>query len=265
MHENNAALESTAISSGQCNAHLNHEQAQRLAEEYVALVGHELRTPLSAVMSWARVLQKAPGNRDTVLRAAQAIERNARMQAQLVEDLLDVSRVRAGKMELLKTDFDLDDVVRSSLATIEHSAGAKRIEVNYLASEQVRIHADERRLQQVIVNLLANAVKFTPEEGSLSIRLGKQAGQAVVRVADTGCGIAPDLLPCILQRFRQADDAGARRSCGLGLGLNIVKSIVELHGGTAQAQSAGPGQGAAFTIRLPCCGAAPITSERGNS
>lgn len=246
-----------AASLSERAARLGAERALRLTEEYIAVVSHELRTPLSAVINWAQVLCESPYDRDTVFRAAQAIERNARLQARLVDDLLDVSRIIVGKMELAKTDFDLNDLVRSSLTTIAHSAEAKRITVKYLASGEVRIHADERRLQQVIVNLLGNAVKFTPDQGCVGIQLSCQGANAVIRVADTGCGFAPDLLPRIFQRFQQAGSDARERSGGLGLGLNIVQSIVELHGGTVQAQSAGPGQGAAFTVRLPCRGSTP--------
>lgn len=243
-------------------ARLGAERALRLTEEYIAVISHELRTPLGAVTNWARVLQKSPGDRDTVLRAAQAIERSARLQARLVDDLFDVSRMIVGKMELVRTELDLDDVVRSCLTTIGHSADAKRITVTYLASAKVHIHADERRVQQVIVNLLTNAVKFTPDEGRVSIQLSRSHDQAVIRIVDNGCGFAPDLLPRIFERFWQADNSAARPSDGLGLGLDIVRTIVELHGGTAQAQSAGPGQGATFTIRLPCCGQSSIAPGR---
>lgn len=238
------------------------ERALRLTEEYVAVISHELRTPLSAVMYWAQLLQKSPGDRDNVLRAAQAIERSARLQTHLVNDLVDVSRMSVGKMKLSRTELDLDDVIRSCLTSIAHSADAKRITVTYLASKRLRIHADARRVQQVIVNLLTNAVKFTPDEGRVSIQLNRLLDQAEIRIIDSGCGFSPEILPRIFERFWQADNSAARPSDGMGLGLNIVRTIVELHGGTAQAHSDGPGQGATFTIKLPCYGrAVPISAE----
>jgi signal transduction histidine kinase len=227
------------------------ERAQRLADEAVAMISHELRTPLGAISHWAQVLQRAPGDQQTVLRAAEAIERNVRLQARLVDDLLDMSRINAGKLELARSELDLDEVIQASLATVEHAAGAKRIRLRCQASEPLRLRADARRLQQVLVNLLTNAIKFTPNEGQVSIRAGRQGPHAVVRVADSGQGIAADLLPFIFERFQQAK-AAEQRHGGLGLGLHIVKSLVALHGGSVHAESAGPDRGAEFTVRLPC-------------
>ncbi len=229
-------------------------RAQQLAEEAVALVSHELRNPLGVVAQWAQVLQRAPDDRQTVLRAAAAIERSVRLQVRLVDDLLDMTRIVAGRMELAPTELDLEEVVQASLAAVEHVAAAKRIRLRCEASESLTVRGDARRLQQVLVNLLTNAIKFTPGEGTVSIRLGRHGRHAVIRVADSGQGIAAELLPFIFERYRQAKAAEGRQG-GIGLGLHIVKSLVELHGGSVSADSAGPGRGAEFTVRLPCVAA----------
>jgi signal transduction histidine kinase len=228
------------------------ERHQRLTEEFIATVIHELRTPLGAMANWAQLLKNTPGDRDTVVRAAAAIGRAVRLQAQLVDDLLDVSRIIAGRMELATGELDLDEVIRASLEVVQHAADAKRISLRYLAAvEPLRIRADARRLQQVLVNLFTNAIKFSADEAIVSIRLGRRGAHAVIRVADSGRGISAELLPCIFERFRQAGTAPGQEG-GLGLGLNIVKNLVELHGGSIEVESAGLGRGAAFTVRLPC-------------
>ncbi|NRF71273.1 HAMP domain-containing histidine kinase [Aquincola sp. S2] len=230
------------------------EPAQRLAEEAVALVSHELRSPLAAVANWAQVLQRSPEDRHTVLRAAVAIERCVRLQAALVDDLLDMTRIGAGKLELTQAELELDGVIQASLAMVEHAAEAKRISLRREASEPLRFRADARRLQQVLVNLLTNAIKFTPEGGQVCIRSFEQGSHAFIHVADSGEGIEAALLPFIFERFQQARTAEERRG-GIGLGLHLAKRLVELHGGSIHAKSAGPGLGAEFTVRLPCMGA----------
>jgi signal transduction histidine kinase len=229
-------------------------RAQQLAEQAVALVSHELRTPLGAVAQWAQVLQRAPDDRQTVLRAAAAIERSVRQQVHLVDDLLDMTRIVAGRMELAPTELDLDDVVQASLTAVKYTAVAKRIRLRCETSQSLRVRGDARRLQQVLVNLLTNAIKFTPDDGKVSIGLGRQGRHADIRGADSGQGIVAEMLPLVFERYRQAKAAEGRES-GIGLGLHIVKSLVELHGGSVGAYSAGPGRGAEFTVRLPCMAA----------
>ena len=211
------------------------EPAQRLAEEAVALVSHELRAPLSAVANWAQVLQRSPDDRHTVLRAAVAIERCVRLQAALVDDLLDMTRIGAGNLELTQTELELDEVIQASLAMVEHAAEAKRLSLCRKTSEPLRLRADARRLQQVLVNLLTNAIKFTPEGGQVCIRSCGQGSNAFIRVADSGEGIEAALLPFIFERFQNC------------------------MGACIHAESAGLGLGAEFTVRLPCMGAPEAT------
>jgi signal transduction histidine kinase len=231
-------------------AALDAERALRLAEEQIAVVSHELRTPLSAILNWVQLLQKFPADQEAVKRSAAAIERSVRMQAQLVNDLLDVSRMARGKIELTKKRCAVDDVIRTSLKAVEDAARAKRIIVDYVGSPDMFVLTDELRLHQVIVNLLGNAIRFTPAEGRVSITVRKDRGYGVIAVTDTGRGIKPDLLPHVFDRWFQADGT-SRGATGLGLGLYIVKQIVEMSGGTVQAHSAGPEKGATFTVRLP--------------
>ena len=228
---------------------LNADQVRYLTDEHLAVVGHELRTPLSAILNWVQVLQKSPTDQDIVTRSAEAIERNARLQALLVNDLVDISRINVGRIKLKRANCDLDHLLRSTLLAAEQDVRAKRIRVNYVASGRVFVHADERRLQQVMTNLMDNAIKFTPIEGTITVALCLRTGSAVLTIADSGCGFAPSLSSRLFEKFHQADDTAQRE--GLGLGLYIVKNIVELHGGTITAHSAGPGEGATFTVRLP--------------
>jgi signal transduction histidine kinase len=233
------------------DAHPRVEHVERLAEEAVALVSHEMRTPLAAVANWAQVLQRSPDDQHTVLRAAAAIERSVRLQAALVDDLLDMTRIGAGKLELTQAELDLNEVIQVSLAMVEHAAEAKRLNLRREALEPLRVRADARRLQQVLVNLLTNAIKFTPERGQVCIRSCRQGSHAIIQVSDSGEGIEAALLPFIFERFKQARTAKERRG-GIGLGLHIAKRLVELHGGSIHAESVGLGLGAEFTVRLPC-------------
>ena len=230
-------------------ARMDGNRTPHLAAEHLAVVSHELRTPLSAILNWVQVLQESPTDQDVVTRSAEAIKRNAQFQAHLVNDLIDISRINFSRMKLEAARFDLDQLLRSTLMAIEHDVRAKGIRVDYVSSGSVFVRADERRLQQVMTNLIDNAIKFTPMEGAITIALCCLGGSAVVTIADSGCGFEPSLSAHVFDRFRKAGDSAQRE--GLGLGLFIVKNIVELHGGTITAHSSGPGEGATFTVRLP--------------
>jgi PAS domain S-box-containing protein len=231
-------------------------EANRMKDEFLAMLSHELRTPLSAIVGWAHMLRSGGLDEATVARAIDTIDRNAKVQNQLIEDILDVSRIVAGKFHLDMRSVDLVRVVESAIDTVAPTAATKGVELRQELDPVVRpccpAIGDPDRLQQVVWNLLNNAVKFTPKGGAVTIELRREDDQSefVIVVRDTGVGIAPDFLPHIFERFRQAG-TGARRAGGLGLGLSIVRHIVEMHGGSAHAESAGEGQGAVFTVRLP--------------
>jgi signal transduction histidine kinase len=229
------------------------EAADRAKEEFLAVLSHELRTPLNAVYGWARMLQ-AGHLRDEALiaRAMDAIVRNADVQVQLIDDLLDLSRISTGKMRLEIGIVEMPKVLQGALDAVRPAADAKSIRIQTtLDSGANRIAGDAARLQQVVWNLLMNAVKFTPAGGRVDLRLERDGSQVRVVVSDTGQGIAPDMLPHLFERFRQADSSSTRSHGGLGLGLALVKHLVELHGGTVAAASHGLGQGATFTVMVP--------------
>ncbi|HEX8072565.1 MAG TPA: PAS domain S-box protein [Pyrinomonadaceae bacterium] len=228
------------------------ETANRLKDEFLANVSHELRTPLTAILGWARLLQTSGLTGESAARAVQAIERNARAQTQLIDDLLDVSRIVSGKLRLHVQTLQLAPVIAAALDTVRPAAEAKGIELFAAVEPDVpSVFGDADRLQQVVWNLLANAVKFTPRGGAVRVALARRGALAELTVSDTGQGIAPEFLPYVFERFRQGDAAPARAHAGLGLGLAIVRHLVELHGGVVAAASAGEGRGATFTIQLP--------------
>ena len=221
------------------------EAANRLKDDFLAIVSHELRTPLNAVIGWTQLLQRA----GDPTRAIDAIQRNAATLSQLVNDLLDSSRIVSGKLRMTLRPTDLVTVVQDAIEVIRPSAEQKRIRLSPIAPAfPVSVMGDGGRLQQAVVNLLSNAIKFTPESGRIDVTVTEDGTVCTVRVADSGHGIAADILPRIFDRFVQADDRG---TVGLGLGLAITKHIVEAHGGTVSATSAGPMQGATFTLALP--------------
>jgi signal transduction histidine kinase/ActR/RegA family two-component response regulator len=229
------------------------EAADRAKDEFLAVLSHELRTPLNAVYGWARMLRTGQVQGEVQLtRALEAIERNANAQVQLVDDLLDVSRVITGKMRLDVRAVDLKLVVEAALDAVRPAAEAKGIRLHGVLDPRAGpITGDPDRLQQVVWNLLMNAVKFTPKGGRVQASLQRVNSHVEIVVSDTGQGIAPDLLPLIFERFRQADSSSTRVHSGLGLGLALVKHLVELHGGLVVAQSAGEGKGATFIVKLP--------------
>jgi PAS domain S-box-containing protein len=231
-------------------------EANRMKDEFLAMLSHELRTPLSAIVGWAHMLRTGGLDEATVARAIETIDRNAKVQNQLIEDILDVSRIVAGKFHLDMRSIDLVRIVSAACDTVAPTAAAKGVELRQDLDPGVRpccpAIGDPDRLQQVVWNLLTNAVKFTPKGGTVTVEVRRQDAPAEfeIIVRDTGAGIATDFLPHIFERFRQAG-TGARRHGGLGLGLSIVRHIVESHGGSVLATSAGQGQGSAFIVRLP--------------
>ncbi|HKQ09457.1 MAG TPA: ATP-binding protein [Blastocatellia bacterium] len=228
------------------------EEASRLKDEFLATVSHELRTPLNAILGWARMLNMHDLKGDVAQRGLTTIEKNAQAQAQLIEDLLDVSRIVSGKLRLSVMPVRVAAIIEDAVETIHPAAEAKGVSLDLdIDSDSGLVSADPQRLQQMVWNLLSNAVKFTPRDGHVQVRLARVNSHVEIVVSDTGQGIAPEFLPYVFDRFRQADGSITRPYSGLGLGLAIVRHLVELHGGSVEARSAGINQGAMFTIRLP--------------
>jgi PAS domain S-box-containing protein len=228
------------------------ETANRAKDEFLATLSHELRTPLNAILGWSKMMSDTRLDKNDQLRALETIQRNARIQAQLIDDILDVSRIISGKLKLKVRPLELSTIVESAVESVLPAAQAKEIRLQrVLDSGSSMISGDSNRLQQVIWNLLSNAVKFTPKGGRVQIRLERVNSHVEIIVTDTGIGISPKVLPFIFDRFRQADSATTRQHGGLGLGLAIVRHLVEMHGGSVEAESTGEGQGSTFTVRLP--------------
>jgi two-component system CheB/CheR fusion protein len=228
------------------------QAANQSKDEFLAVVSHELRSPLNSILGYTRLLRSETTNAAQIQQMVDIIERNGRIQLQLIEDLLDVARIITGKLNLEVQPVDLINVITGALDVVRPSAQAKRVELRAnLDPNAGQITGDPDRLQQVVWNLLTNSIKFTEEGGRIEIILKREAPYIAIVVSDTGKGIEPEFLPHIFDRFRQADMSSMRRAGGLGLGLSLVKQLVELHGGTVDAQSAGAGQGATFTILLP--------------
>ena len=238
--------------------------ANRAKDEFLATVSHELRTPLNSILGWIRLLRTGQVDAATSAQGLDAIERNAKLQAQLIEDLLDVSRIVTGKLRFEARPVELAPVIEAALDVIRPAAQGKAIQLEPQLDPSVGpVSGDPDRLQQVVWNLLSNAVKFTPREGRVEVRLERADLHARITVCDTGPGIAPEFLPHVFERFSQADVSLKRASGGLGLGLAIVRHLVEMHGGTVEAKSAGAGQGAAFMVKLPLATAAKQPETAG--
>ncbi|WP_445300559.1 PAS domain-containing protein [Microcoleus sp. BROC3] len=228
------------------------DRANRIKDEFLAVLSHELRSPLNPILGWSKLLQQRKFDAVKTAMALQTIERNARLQVQLIDDLLDISRILRGKLSLTVMPVDLSAVISEALETVRLAAEAKAIEIYTTILPGVGIViGDAGRLQQVVWNLLSNAVKFTPHQGQVAITLALDETHAQIQVTDTGKGIRSDFLPYVFEHFRQEDGATTRKFGGLGLGLAIVRQIVELHGGTVAVDSPGEGQGAIFTVRIP--------------
>ena len=234
------------------------ERQVRLKDEFLATLSHELRTPMNAMLGWLAIIQEDASSRTSVQTRLEIIDRNARAQAKLIEDLLDMNRLMTGNVQLELDAVDLALLAESTVQTLRPTADAKSVRLAARGPDSGGlVNGDGRRLQQVLFNLVHNAVKFTPAGGHVVV--GVQASDAAVRlvVTDSGCGISPTFLPHVFERFRQEDPSSTRQSHGLGLGLSIARHLAELHGGTIRAASAGMGQGATFVLELPR--AAPAT------
>jgi hypothetical protein len=260
--QRNAARERDRLLDLERAARAETERASRLKDEFLANLSHELRTPLSAIYGWAQLIQAGALAGDDLQEGVDAIARNARVQAQLVDDLLDLSRIASGKLHLDPRPLDLADVVAAAVESVAPSARAKNVSIDTTldaADPAARVTGDPQRLQQVAWNLLTNAVKFTPAGGRIRVSLHRDHAHVRLAVADTGQGIPPAFLPHLFERFRQADGSTTRRHGGLGIGLSLVRQIVELHGGHVRAASGGDNTGATFTVTLPAEPLPPAT------
>jgi PAS domain S-box-containing protein len=237
------------------------EADARMRDEFMATLSHELRTPLSAIVGWAHLLRTGNLEPADRARAVETIDRSAKSQAQLISDILDVSSIVTGKLRLTTEPVPLRPVVDAAVETVRPVADAKGVSIETDLAGAGRVMGDANRLQQVVWNLLTNAVKFTPAGRAVRLRVAEAGGEALIEVRDEGRGIRPEFLPHVFERFRQAEEGNERSQGSLGLGLAIVRHLVELHGGTVQADSAGEGQGATFTVRLPLLAAAGTEEE----
>ncbi len=237
---------------GERAARAEAERMSELKDEFLATLSHELRTPLGAILGWAQVIAARPMEGEELLRAVQVIERNARAQTRLIEDLLDMSRITSGKVRLDVQPVEPAAFIEAALETVRPGADAKRIRLEQVLDPKAGpISGDPGRLQQVIWNLLSNAIKFTPAGGKVQVVLARVNSHIEISISDSGIGIRPEFLPHVFDRFRQADGSTTRRHGGLGLGLAIAKHLVELHGGSLKAHSAGESRGATFIVDLP--------------
>ena len=227
------------------------EAANRAKEEFLATLSHELRTPLNAMLGWARLMRSGKLDEGARIRALDTIERNAHIQEQLIADILDVSRIVTGKLRIELRPIDVTPIVTTAIDAVRPAAVAKGVLLQPAVEFPGIVMGDPDRLQQVVWNLLTNAIKFTPRGGTVTVSCGRDGSNAEIEVRDTGEGIAADLLPFVFDRFRQGDGSSTRPHGGLGLGLSIVRHLVELHGGRVDARSEGGGRGAAFLVQLP--------------
>lgn len=242
------------------------EAANRIKDEFLAVLSHELRSPLNPILGWAKLLQSRKFDETALKKALETIERNAKLQAQLIEDLLDVSRILQGKLNLNMIPVNLASTIEAAMETVRLAAEAKTIQIEMMLDPTVgKVLGDSARLQQVFWNLLSNAVKFTATEGQVNVRLECIDAQAQITVSDTGKGIHPDFIPHVFDYFRQGDSTTTRKFGGLGLGLAIARHLIEMHGGTVWAESLGEEQGAIFTVRLPLIKDGAIIEDNPNA
>ncbi|HXG54100.1 MAG TPA: response regulator [Vicinamibacterales bacterium] len=247
-----AEVERRELLEREQHARQEAQEANRTKDEFLATLSHELRTPLNAILGWSRLLSSGALDEETARRAVEIIDRNTRLQAQLIEDLLDISRIITGKLCLDLQVTPVGHIIERALESARSPADAKRVNIEHvLTGPHEAILCDPTRMQQVVWNLLTNAVKFTPEGGTVRVDARREGSTVVISVTDNGIGIAPDFLPHVFDRFRQEDGASTRQHGGLGLGLSIVRHVAELHGGSVEASSAGENCGAVFYVRMP--------------
>ncbi|MBW4444298.1 MAG: response regulator [Plectolyngbya sp. WJT66-NPBG17] len=252
IEQRQTAAEREQLLAREQAARVEADRANRIKDEFLAVLSHELRTPLNPILGWSKLLQNGKLDLAKTQQALQTIERNAKLQSELIEDLLDVSRILQGKLNLNVSSINLSATIRTAMETVRLAAEAKSIHLEAsFEPDPPLIQGDSTRLHQVIWNLLSNAVKFTPAGGRVNIRLERLDSFAQLTISDTGQGIEPDFLPYVFEYFRQANATTTRKFGGLGLGLAIVRHLVELHGGTISAESLGVGRGATFTVKLP--------------
>ena len=261
-----AAAERAVALENEEQARREAENANRLKDEFLAVVSHELRTPLTPILGWLELLKDGDPDAEFRAQAYDVIERNTRSQAQIVNDLLDVSRIISGKLKLELASIDLGEVVRAAIETVEPTARVKGVTLNAdLPARTAMSVGDADRLQQVAWNLISNAVKFTPRGGEVTVGLSREESHYTLQIIDSGAGIAPSFLPHVFERFRQADASSTRATGGLGLGLSIVRHLVEQHGGEVSVDSPGLGQGSIFSVRLPIAPIVPLAQEIGST
>jgi signal transduction histidine kinase/ActR/RegA family two-component response regulator len=233
------------------SARAEAEDANRTKDEFLATLSHELRTPLTAILGWSHLLRMNKLREPEFAHALETIERNARSQSQLIDDLLDVSRIVTGKLQIELSSVDLSSVIEAAVESVHPALATKEIELQILVEPGFRVRGDAHRLQQIFWNLFTNAIKFTPKGGQVKVTTERRDSEVWIKVTDTGIGISPEFLPYIFDRFRQADGSTTRAHGGLGLGLSIVRHLVELHQGKVEVSSEGNKLGSTFTIRLP--------------
>jgi signal transduction histidine kinase/CheY-like chemotaxis protein len=248
--ERDARARAEAACAAETEARLTSESANRIKDEFIATVSHELRTPLTAILGWSRILVNECQS-ELLQEGLRTIQSCASAQAKLIDDMLDVSRIMSGKMRLSIRTIDMAEIIRAGVDSVRPAAEAKGVELHLDVDDQLRVSADPDRIQQIVWNLVSNAVKFTPRGGRIDVRLRRTDSQSVLSVEDSGEGIDPDFLPHVFDAFRQADASKARVHKGLGLGLSIVSNLVQAHGGTVTVRSGGKGRGATFSVALP--------------
>jgi PAS domain S-box-containing protein len=246
-----AAAEREQLLASERNARAQAEKANRMKDEFLSTVSHELRTPLNAIVGWTEVLAEGDQNREEIIHGIEIIRRNAMIQAQLIEDLLDLGRISSGKMALEVTAVDIGAVISEAMGSVSHAAQTKQIAIVPVIGNVRGLQGDAKRLQQVIWNVLTNAIKFTPKNGKVVVRASRVNSHVEISVADSGQGIAPEFIPHLFERFRQEDSSITRTHGGLGIGLALVKQLIELHGGSVRAESPGANLGSTFTLSLP--------------
>jgi PAS domain S-box-containing protein len=260
------SIENVRLLERESSARAIAEESNRLKDEFLATVSHELRTPLTAILGWARMLEGGTLESEMADRAIETIKRNAKAQAQIIDDILDVSRIITGNLYLELNPIELESVLEAAVNVVRPTVEAKGIQIQLdFGKEPIVVSGDVTRLQQVFWNLLSNAVKFTPSGGKVSVKLRQVNSEAEITVTDTGQGINAEFLPFVFDRFRQADSTSTRQHGGLGLGLAIARHLIEIHGGAIQARSAGEGQGATLSVTLPLAGSVAIPNTDTNT